>query len=173
MYKRLFFSYLILSFVTLGVSFSQTGTSFVESSVSKTYITIKMCLGDEVELDGGEGEDSYYDWSTEEYEKTIMVYEPGRYVVTITKETDENYLATKTFYVKGVTGPAINRVSVEDNNDVKIHTREAGNYEYSFNGKDFQESNVFKNLKNGPYQFLARDTDSCQATGPVFRFIKL
>jgi len=47
---------------------------------------------------------------------------------------------------------------------VKIHTREAGNYEYSFNGKDFQESNVFKNLKNGPYQFLARDTDSCQAT---------
>ncbi len=152
--------------------FSQT--SNIESSVSNSYITVTMCLGDEVVLDGDDGEDSYYDWSTEEYEKTITVYDPGKYVVTITKEEDENYLAVKTFYVKGAEGPAINRISVKkEDNTIKIYTREDGNYEYSLNGKDFQASNIFENLKNGPYEFYARDTDSCEAVGPVFRFIKL
>jgi len=143
-----------------------------ESTIFKPYVQIKMCLGDEVVIDAGI-ENSYYDWNTEEYEKTITVYEPGKYVVTITKEEDENYLYTRTFYVKGVEGPSINRISVDENNDVKVHMREYGSYEYSSNGEDFQKSNIFKKLKNGPYQFFARDTDSCQATGPVFRFIKL
>jgi len=176
MFQRLLASYIVILFLSFPICFAQTdgkSNTSILSSFSNAYITVKMCLGDEVTLDGDEGDNSYYDWNTEEYEKTITVYEPGKYVVTITKEDDVNFLATKTFYVKGAEGPAINRVSVEENNDVKIHMREYGNYEYSSDGKDFQESNIFKNLKNGPYQFFARDTDSCQATGPVFRFIKL
>lgn len=149
-------------------------TSKIQSSVSNSYITIIMCLGDEVTLDGDEGEDSYYEWSTGEYEKTITIYEPGKYEVIITKEEDINFIGKKTFYVKGAAGPAINRVFVmDDNKTLKVFTREDGNYEYSANGKDFQSSNIFENLKNGPHEFFVRDTDSCQAVGPVFRFIKL
>lgn len=157
---------------TFGSVTAQNGK--VQSTVSNSYVTISMCVGEEVTLDGGEGEDAYYDWSTEEYEKTITVYDPGRYVVTITKEEDENFLAKKTFYVKGVKGPAINRVVIlEDNQTLKVIPREEGNYEYSIDREVYQASNIFKNLKNGPYDFFARSTDSCQAVGPVFRFIKL
>lgn len=146
----------------------------IQSTVSNSYVTIIMCAGEEVILDGGEGDNDYYEWSTEEYEKTITVYDPGKYEVIITKEADENYLAKKIFYVKGVEGPAINRVVIlEDNQTLKVIPREEGNYEYSIDREIYQASNIFKNLKNGPYEFFARDTDSCQAVGPVFRFIKL
>lgn len=171
MFKKII-GFTIVSIASYNLSVAQT--SNIVSSVSNTYINVNMCLGDEVILDGDEGDDSYYDWSTEEYEKTITVYDPGKYVVTITKEADENFLATKTFIVKGALGPAINRILIlEENNAVKVFTREEGSYEYSSNGKDFQASNIFENLKNGPYEFYARDTDSCEAVGPVFRFIKL
>lgn len=164
-----FFALFLTNFFCLNAQNSQ-----IQSSVSNSYITVVMCLGDEVTLDGDEGEESYYDWSTDEYEKIITVYEPGKYVVTITKEEDVNFIAKKTFYVKATTGPSINRVLVtDDKKTVKVFTREEGDFEYSSNGKDFQASNIFENLKNGPYEFFARETNSCQAVGPVFRFIKL
>lgn len=132
---------------------------------------IEMCLGEEVILDAGI-DNYYYDWSTEEYEKTITVYEPGKYVVTITNEEDENYLITKTFYVKLVVGPVINRI-ISEENELTIYMRELGDYEYSLDAKKFQKSNVFKGLKNGSYQFFARNTDSCKAISPPFYFVKL
>jgi gliding motility-associated-like protein len=51
-----------------------------------------------------------------------------------------------------------------DNNNtisVQLHNNSQGDYEYSLNGIDFQDSNVFSNLEAGEYTVFVKDKNGC------------
>jgi len=138
---------------------------------SSNTVAIKICDGDEIILDAGV-EGATYKWNTDEVEKTITIYEAGKYKVTITPNNSDNSSSVKIFKVSYIKGPTINRV-ISEGKDLKVYPTVSGSYEYSLNGYDFQKSNKFKGLKSGAYQFYARKTDSCQVAGAAFRYFKL
>lgn len=141
-----------------------------ETKKINTYETIEFCLGDELILDA-KIEDADYEWSTEEYDKEISVYDAGKYTCEL--YYDGKYLGKKVFNVVYKKGPTINRV-VPVKDEIRVYASQEGDYEFSLNGFKFQKSNIFKDLKTGAYNFYARhaSVDSCQAHGPAYRYIK-
>jgi gliding motility-associated-like protein len=77
------------------------------------------------------------------------------------------------FTVKSSSKPEITKIEIEDwtdeNNSITIFTYGQGNYEYSINGVDYQDSNIFRNLESGQYQIYLKDKNGCGiATANVF-----
>jgi gliding motility-associated-like protein len=112
-------------------------------------------------------------WSTEETTNTIEVNETGQYSVII---TDINGCAVeKNISVLSSAEPVIENVEVLDftsNNTITILTAnpENGDFEYSIDGINFQDSNTFDNLQDLEYPVYVRDKNGC---GEDLRLISL
>ncbi|MDO6519749.1 T9SS type B sorting domain-containing protein [Zobellia uliginosa] len=58
----------------------------------------------------------------------------------------------------------IEEVSIEEsfgNHIVEIEVREDGDYEYSLEGKNYQDENRFNDVENGFYAIVVRDKNGC------------
>lgn len=126
--------------------------------------TIALCEDGTVVL-STETDYASYEWNTipPKYSRSITVNEPGKYSVTVT--TDKGCKGTKTFNVipSGKATDAI--VDTDDykgtNNAVTIQPIGSGNYEFSLDGKNYQDSGIFTGLISGKYMVYIRDKNGC------------
>lgn len=139
--------------------------------VSKPIIPINniepLCEGKNITLNGGNNYDSYT-WSTGETSQQITITQPGNYSVVV----NENHgtitcSSTKVFTVVNSNIATIQEIISSDWSDnyntitVVLNNSSQGNYEYSLNGIDFQDSNVFNNLEAGEHTVFVKDKNGC------------
>ncbi len=139
--------------------------------VSKPFIPINdispICDGNFITLNGGNNYDSYT-WSTGETSQNITITQIGSYSVIVTK----NYgtitcTSTKNFTVVNSKIAIIQEIISSDwtdNNNtitVLLENNSQGDYEYSINGYDFQDNNIFNNVDAGEYTVFVRDKNGC------------
>lgn len=135
-----------------------TVTSFSETDLQDEIIS--FCKDDSVTLDAGAGFKTY-SWNTNPVQttQTITVDQAGTYIVTVTNAND--CPADKTFFVAAsgiatITDIVVNSFSGSDNS-ITIHVTGLGDYEFSLDNINFQESNVFTNLYPGEYTVYVKD----------------
>lgn len=109
--------------------------------------------------------DSYL-WSTGETTPSITVSQPGNYNLTVT-EIHGNVICSTTKTVSVVlSNPATIGTFgtmdwTEQDNIITVNVTGLGDYEYSLNGIEYQDSNVFTNLANGEYEIFVKDKHGC------------
>lgn len=106
-----------------------------------------------------------YQWSTGEQIPSIMVSEAGEYTLTVTNQSNGIVCeASRTVSVAISNVPVITSIDIEDmsvNNTVTINTETYGEYEFSMDGDDFQNSNVFEGVAPGVHTVSMRDPYGC------------
>ena len=116
--------------------------------------------------------DSDYDfieWLNEEgivisTTSSVELTNEGVYSINISlTENDNECTDSYIFQLERTSPPEILNVNFGGfgENYIEIITTENGNYEYSINGTDFQNSNYFTNLQPGIYNVYVRDKGNC------------
>jgi len=116
--------------------------------------------------------DNSYDeylWSNGETSSTITVTEPGNYQVTaLINHSELSCETSKSFEVILSEEAIINDITTVDwtqsNNSISILVEGNGDYEYSIDGINYQDSNVFNNLTEYEYLVHIRDKNGCGET---------
>ncbi|MFT3795688.1 choice-of-anchor L domain-containing protein [Flavobacterium sp.] len=125
---------------------------------------ISICDGNTVTLSVN---DIYvtYDWSNGDTDHTTQVSTAGTYTITV---TENGCSATKTFIITSPDAPVITSVTIHDmtpdQNTVLINFSGNGNYEFSLDGTNFQDSPFFANVEAGEYVVVVRDKFGCGST---------
>lgn len=141
------------------------------SLVSKPIISINdivpICENNNITINAGSGFDSYI-WSTGSTEQTITITNAGNYSVTATKSYGTTICSsTKHFAVVLSNVATITNIEIQDWTDnqniiiVNTSLSSYGNYEFSINGINYQESNIFTGLFSGAYTVYVRDKNGC------------
>lgn len=103
-----------------------------------------------------------YDWSNGDMDEQTTVTEPGTYTITV---TENDCSATKTFHVISPDAPVITSIETQDmtgnDNSLLIHYTGNGNYEFSIDGVNYQDSPFFSGLAAGNYTVYMRDKYGC------------
>ncbi|MCO6175672.1 T9SS type B sorting domain-containing protein [Flavobacterium sp. NRK F10] len=122
-------------------------------------------------------EDSNFDsytWSEGTVGNVLTVDQPGNYSLTVTEDHGSVICsATKTFQIVLSNPATIVNFETHDwtveNNTIQINVTGLGDYEYSLNGIDYQDSNLFTELPNGEYTVYVRDKHGCGvSTGDIY-----
>lgn len=120
--------------------------------------TVTFCEGKEEVLEAGI-ENVTYLWSTGATTPSITVTEAGIYTVEVT--TPAGCTDTKIFTAETIVSPVIDEVRISSQTATIIMENPLGNYEYSIDGVNYQESNRFTNLIDRPYTAYVRSLDGC------------
>lgn len=107
-----------------------------------------------------------YEWSTGETTKTITVSEPGNYTVIVEKAYGNVFCDGFAEVAVDVSEtPEIVSIDTKDwtdnQNMITVNADGIGDYIYSIDGINYQESNVFEGLDNGVYQVYVKDANGC------------
>ena len=119
--------------------------------------TAILCETKSVLLDAGINNVTY-NWSTTETSKSISVSNPGTYTVSVTSMNGCSNL--KTIVVTENIIPIITDVVINER-QVTIITSFSGDYEYSLDGINYQNSNVFENTIGGVKKAYVREKNNC------------
>lgn len=141
------------------------------SLVSKPVINIDdiipICENNNITVDAGSGFDSYI-WSTGSTLQSITITNAGSYIVTVTKNHGSTICSTtKNFTIVLSNIATITNIETQDwtdnENIITINTssNSLGNYEFSIDGINYQDSNVFSGLISGAYTVYVRDKNGC------------
>ena len=131
-------------------------------------VTLGFCNGNTIQLNAGNGFVSY-NWSTNENSQTISVNSPGVYTVIL--ENNFNCTATRTFIVVGSAIATIENIEITDfssSNSALIEVNGIGSYEFSLDGINYQDNNLFTNLEPGEYTVYVNDKNGCGLTFETF-----
>lgn len=127
--------------------------------------TIGLCENESLILNAGSGFTSY-EWNTNppQFTQQIIVNSGGIYEVTVTNAL--NCSKTKTFTIEASGIATIEEIVINDfqeNNSatIEISPTSLGDYEYSLDGINYQNSNVFSNLLAGEYTVYVQDKKGC------------
>ena len=142
--------------------------------VSKPIIPIEentaLCEGQSVTLNAGSSYNSYL-WSTGQTSQKIIISQGGSYSVTVSKNYGSLVCSTtKNFTVINSNIATIKDIIITDwtqsDNTITVllTSGSVGDYEYSLNGIDFQDDNVFSNLEAGEHIVFVRDKNNCGIT---------
>ncbi|RZJ66623.1 MAG: T9SS type B sorting domain-containing protein [Flavobacterium sp.] len=126
-----------------------------------------LCPNASLNIVADSGMDSYL-WSSGETTNQITVSTAGTYTLTVT-QTNNGITCTGmyTIEVVPVVSPTIREVEVTDwtdsNNTIVVHTNETdtGDFLYSIDGTNYQQSNTFTNLMPGEYHVWIKDIGGC------------
>ena len=131
-----------------------------------------LCENEPITLNAGAGFSSY-SWNTSPSQttQTITVDTAGIYVVTITNSN--NCSKTKTFTVTASGIATIENIDINDfqeNNTATIEVTNSslGDYEYSLDGINYQDSTIFTNLNAGEYTVYVQDKKGCGIINETF-----
>ncbi len=139
--------------------------------VNKPIISISdlvpICENNSIIVDAGSGSDSYI-WSNGATSQAISISQAGNYSVTVTKDYATTSCSnTKNFNVVLSNAATITNIGTEDWTDtvniITVNTN-FGNYEFSIDGINYQDSNVFSGLISGEYTVYVRDKNGCGIT---------
>ncbi|WKL47201.1 T9SS type B sorting domain-containing protein [Flavobacterium pectinovorum] len=128
---------------------------------------VSVCQNKNVTVDAGSGFNSY-SWSTGETSESVILSEIGSYSVTVTQNHGNVICSsTKNFQLKASNSATISKIETQDWTDnenviaVELTDSSLGNYEYSIDGSNYQDSNVFSGLPTGDYVVYVRDKNGC------------
>lgn len=119
--------------------------------------TLDFCQGTSAFLSAGYVGGTYQ-WSTGEMSPEILVREPGTYTVLVTNRA--GCAETKTIVLEEIIIPRISLVK-SDHREIQIEVAEAGDFEYSIDGFNFQNSPNFPDQVGGPYLLVVREKNGC------------
>ncbi|MFH6999494.1 T9SS type B sorting domain-containing protein [Flavobacterium sp. FlaQc-57] len=124
-----------------------------------------LCDGKSMTLQADLGFDEYL-WSDGSTNSTILINKIGKYTLKATKKhVGFNCISTKEFEIKAANSAAIKNITSEElNNEINkitIITTQTGDFEYSLNGEDYQESNQFIGEFPGKQIIYVRDKNGC------------
>nr|WP_260155957.1 T9SS type B sorting domain-containing protein [Mesoflavibacter zeaxanthinifaciens] len=131
------------------LTFSQSPQVFDEA--------VFFCQDESVEISANINNMSYI-WNTGETTESITVSTEGVYTVDVTNL--DGCTVAKTIEVTQLDAPIIAEVYTE-NNDLIITTENVGDFSYSVDGIDYQNSPVFENLEGGRYTVYVRENSDC------------
>ncbi len=114
-----------------------------------------LCEGSSITLNAGVSNATYL-WSTGESSPSIQVNDNANYFVEITSLTAGNCSVTKNFTIIQYDNPVIENVIVK-NNTVEIIISGNGDFEFSIDGVNFQDSNFFTVSEGGLYTAYVRE----------------
>lgn len=123
-----------------------------------------LCKNSSLILNAGITNVSYL-WSTGATTPSIIINTPGTYTVTVTNSS--NCSNTKTILVTQNTPPVIEDIIVNGIEATIIITGN-GDYEYSINGEDFQNSPIFSVNEGGIYTAYVREINNCGSDSQQF-----
>ncbi|MDN3676151.1 T9SS type B sorting domain-containing protein [Flavobacterium paronense] len=121
--------------------------------------TIVLCEGQTTILNAGNPNMTYL-WSTGETTQTIITHGLTNYSVVITTLAPESCSKTKNFTIAYHSKPIISSIDIQ-NLTATINTVQSGDFEYSLDGVNFQNSNVFTVLEGGSYIGYVREKNQC------------
>jgi len=127
-----------------------------------------LCTGEEVTLTVPSGFDGYL-WSNDATTSSIIVTEAGSYDITVFEAypLDNSVVCTRTETIQVVESDEAIFQEFEINdwtsssNSITVFVEGIGDYEYSLDNVNFQDSNVFSNLVPGEYEVYIRDKNGC------------
>lgn len=117
--------------------------------------TVILCEGAVITLSAGIS-NATYRWSTGENSQTIQVNNNAPYSVTVTSPAPENCSKTKHFNIIQYDIPVIETVVTKDSS-VEIIASGNGEYNYSIDGFNYQDSNLFTVSEGGLYTAYVRE----------------
>ena len=126
---------------------------------------LSLCENDILILDAGSGFNSYtWDTNPPQFTQQILIASAGTYKVILTNVN--NCSKTKTFTVEASSTALIEDIICNDfqeNNTatIQISTASLGDYEFSLDGSNYQDSNIFTNLAPGEYTAYVQDKKGC------------
>jgi gliding motility-associated-like protein len=126
---------------------------------------VPICENNTILVDAGSGASSYL-WSNGKTTQTITIDSPADLTVTATKNYGTlSCSSNKTFKVKTSNIAKITAVQTkdwtDDDNTITVFATGAGDYEYSIDGLNYQNSNQFSGVNSGEYTVHARDKNGC------------
>lgn len=146
-----------------------TTTSFMLNVVDKPVITIadtwSICENETIEITADAGFDEY-NWSTGATTQTITIAEAGVYELIVANiEGGIRCETIQTITVLESTTATITEIETSDwtqnNNAITVQVEGNGDYEYSIDGINYQDDNMFYNLPIGDYVVYVRDKNGC------------
>lgn len=129
--------------------------SQVRSNVLQDKI---ICIDDRTTLDAGAGFDGY-EWSTGATTSSIQGVPVGMYWV---KLKTGNCITIQTVNVKAASNPVIASVNISNNTITVNATGGTAPYQYSLDGTNWQDSNIFKGLPRGENKIYLKDFYNCE-----------
>jgi gliding motility-associated-like protein len=129
------------------------------------YTTGTICDDGALTLSAGTGYSSYL-WSTGETTRSIAVKDPGVYTVVVEKAYGDKVCdGFAEMEIKASVTPTIQKIDTSDwtrsENEITVYTKEAGEFEYSIDGINYQAENVFTGLETGIYNVYVKDVNGC------------
>jgi len=122
--------------------------------------TVILCQSQKIVLDAGIAGMSYL-WSNGDTTQTTEVNSGGTYTVEVTSPAPESCSSKKTIIVNEHVSPQIKNINVNGTKVVVYLTNEQDYFEYSVDGFDFQDSNVFYDVPGGLQTAYVRDKSGC------------
>nr|WP_314493740.1 T9SS type B sorting domain-containing protein [uncultured Chryseobacterium sp.] len=127
--------------------------------VRSTVLTDKtICIDERTTLDAGTGFDAYL-WSTGETTSSIQGVSVGTYWVSL---KTGNCFTVQTVNVKAASNPVIAGINISNNTITVNATGGTAPYQYSLNGSNWQDSNVFTGLPRGEIKVFVKDFYNCE-----------
>ena len=117
--------------------------------------TVVYCEGSTITLNAGLSNATYL-WSTGETSQSIQVNNNANYSVLVTSSSAGNCSKTKNFTIIQYDIPVIETVVVNDNS-VQIIVSGNGEYKFSIDGFNYQDSNLFSVNEGGLYTAFVRE----------------
>ena len=144
-------------------------TLTISSKPTVTDEALLLCTGSQIQLDAGAGNFTYR-WNTGATTRQLDIDRPGNFTVTLTNSNGCS--ATKNFEVSPVDIAGIKKITSQGAT-VAIEPANPGDFEYSLDGSNFQQSNIFNNVPGGIYTAFVRDLQGCSTVSEEFPHIVL
>ncbi|WP_298425340.1 T9SS type B sorting domain-containing protein [uncultured Kordia sp.] len=146
-----------------------TITSFAVNVVPKPVLTMSdvwsICKDESLEIIADPGFDEYI-WSTGDTTQIITIHQAGTYELTVANtQGGIRCESFKTITVLESTIATIVEIEKTDwtqnNNTITVLVEGSGDYEYSIDGINYQDENIFSNLLIDDYLVHVRDKNGC------------
>src|SRR6218665_462957 len=130
--------------------------------------SLPLCEKNSITVDAGPGY-TRYNWSTGSVAHSTSVTQAGNYSVVVTQNHGSTICSTtKNFNVVLSNTATITTIEAQDwtdyNNTIVVTATGLGDYEYSIDGLNYQNSNIFTGLNSGSYTVYVRDKNGCGIT---------
>ncbi|MGX7666044.1 T9SS type B sorting domain-containing protein [Flavobacterium pedocola] len=127
--------------------------------------TYSICEGSSITVTAPYGFSTYL-WSNGDTDNTTVISESGNYSVTVSHNYGDVLCSTtKSFVVYNSNIATITEVAISDwtsgQNSISVFVTGDGDYEYSLDGVNYQDSNQFHNLLSGEFTVFVRDKKGC------------
>ncbi|MFD0863314.1 T9SS type B sorting domain-containing protein [Sungkyunkwania multivorans] len=141
-------------------------------TVLPDVIDATLCTGQETKFLSAGTTGQEYVWSTGEESEVIEISAPGTYTVTIIDPMTRCDVS-RTFSVSGIDPPVFGTPPFTVGASVVLETTNTGDFEFSLDGINYQDSNIFPYIEGGIYTAYARNKEGCDPATIQFFHLRI